>query len=56
MGTQLEWRARRWLVPDRLRIELGGANLAKDRFLETAPNAPHTGNTRFLYADLSASF
>lgn len=55
-GTQFEARARRWLVPERLRIEVGGAWLAKGRFLETAPNAPATGDTRYGYVDLAASF
>lgn len=55
-GTQVEARVRRWLVPDRLRIELGGAWLAKGRFLEVAPNAPATGDTRYGHLDLAASF
>lgn len=55
-GTQLEARARRWLVPDRLRVEVGGAYLAKGGFLQDAPNAPDTGDTRYAYLDLSASF
>jgi hypothetical protein len=55
-GTQIEARARRWLVPERLRLEVGGAWLAKGRFLEDAPNAPATGDTRYAYVDLAASF
>jgi hypothetical protein len=55
-GTQFELRARRWLVPNRLRLEVGGAYLAKGRFLTEAPNAPITGDTRYGYADLSVSF
>lgn len=55
-GTQFEARVRRWLVPERLRLEVGGAWLAKGRFLETAPNAPATGDTRYGYVDLAASF
>jgi hypothetical protein len=55
-GTQFEARARRWLVPDRLRLEVGGAYLAKGGFLHDAPNAPDTGDTRYVYVDLAASF
>ncbi len=55
-GTQFELRGRRWLVPQELRLELGAAWLAKGRFLHDAPNAPHTGDTRFGHADLTFSF
>lgn len=55
-GQQIEGRVRYWIVPKRLRIEGGGAYLAKGRFLRTAPNAPATGDTRYAYLDLSASF
>lgn len=55
-GTQFELRARRWLVPQKLKLELGAAYLAKGRFLQEAPNAPHTADTKFGHADLSFSF
>jgi hypothetical protein len=55
-GTQFELRARRWLVPQKLRLELGAAYLAKGRFLKDAPNAPHTADTKFGHADLSFAF
>lgn len=55
-GTQFEARARRWLIQDRLRLEAGAAYLAKGHFLKYAPNAPHTGDTRYGYMDLSVSF
>jgi hypothetical protein len=55
-GTQFEVRARRWLVPDRLRVEAGAAYLAKGKFLTVAPNAPKTGDTRYAYADVTFSF
>jgi hypothetical protein len=55
-GTQIEARVRRWLVPDRLRLEVGGAYLAKGRFLSAAPNAPRSGDTRYGFVDLSTSF
>jgi hypothetical protein len=55
-GVQVEARARRWLIPDRLRLEAGAAYLAKGRFLTDAPNAPKTGDTRYGYMDLAVSF
>lgn len=55
-GGQLELRARRWLLPQKLRLELGAAWLAKGPFLRHAPNAPRTGDTRFVHGDLSFTF
>lgn len=55
-GSQFELRARRWLAPQRTRLELGAAYLAKGRFLRVAPNAPPAGDTRYAYADLSFMF
>jgi hypothetical protein len=43
-------------MPDRLRLEGGGAYLAKGRFLREAPSAPASGDTRFVYLSLSANF
>lgn len=55
-GAQVEARLRTWLVPKRLRLELDGAYLAKGHFLKAAPNAPHTGDTRYALLGLTASF
>lgn len=55
-GTEVEVRVRRSLIPDRLRVEVGAAYLAKGRFLTQAPNAPHTGDARYGYADLVVKF
>lgn len=55
-GHQVETRARRQLVKDRLRLELGGIWFAKAHFLRAAPNAPATGDTLYGYAALYASF
>ena len=55
-GTQIEGRVRTWVVPRSVRLEAGGAYLAKGAFLETAPNAPDTGDTRYGYVDLSFFF
>lgn len=55
-GTQIEARARRWLMPEKLRLEAGAAYLAKGAFLNDAPNAPKTGDTKYGYVDLSVMF
>jgi hypothetical protein len=55
-GVQIEGRARRWLIRDRLRLTAAAAYLAKGDFLKDAPNAPSTGNTRYGYVELMASF
>ncbi|WP_158000037.1 alginate export family protein [Sphingomonas elodea] len=55
-GTEVEMRVRRSLIPDRLRVELGAAYLAKGRFLTSAPNAPHNGDARYGYADVVLKF
>jgi hypothetical protein len=55
-GHQLEGRVRYWLVPGFLRAEANALWLAKGRFLETAPNAPATGNTHYLATALTATF
>jgi hypothetical protein len=55
-GVQFEFRGRRWLVPQKLRFELGAAYFAKGDFLKYAPNAPHTADTKFVHGDLGFSF
>jgi hypothetical protein len=54
-GSQFDARVRYWVVPKRLRVEFDGVLLAKDTFLETAPNA-RPGDTRFYSLNLTASF
>ncbi len=55
-GHQVEARARYWLIPKTLRAEVNGLLLFKGRFLETAPNAPPNGTTRYLSLNLTSSF
>jgi len=55
-GHQLDLRLRHWLVPSFLRAEITGVWLAKGRFLETAPNAPATGDTHYLATAVTATF
>jgi hypothetical protein len=55
-GHQFDARIRYWLVPNLLRAEINAVWLAKGRFLETAPNAPTTGDSHYLATALSATF
>ncbi len=55
-GRQLDGRLRWWAVPKRLRAELNGIWLGKGRFLETAPNTPRTGDTRYVSVALTTVF
>jgi hypothetical protein len=55
-GHQVEARLRYWLIADLLRMEIDGLWLGKGRFLREAPNAPHTGNTKYLSTNLLVSF
>jgi hypothetical protein len=55
-GTQLEGRARYWLVKDRIRAEADAVWLDKGRFLQRAPNAPPTGDERYLSLNLTAQY
>lgn len=55
-GHQLDGRVRWWLVPQRLRGELNAVWLGKGRFLETAPNAPRSGNTRYVSVAVTTVF
>lgn len=55
-GHQIDSRVRYWLVPGVLRAEADATVLIKGRFLQTAPNAPRTGNTRYLSTAISAFF
>ena len=55
-GSQVHARVRWWIVPELLRLEVGGAWLGKGDFFDTAPNDPGHGNTRYAYSMLEASF
>lgn len=56
VGTQFEVRYRRWLIPDSLRLAIGGAAVTRGDFLKSAPNATGEGDTLFGYTDLTWSF
>jgi hypothetical protein len=55
-GNQVEGRIRWWIVRDRLRAEANGLWLDKGRFLRRAPNAPATGDGRYMSLNLTAQF
>ena len=56
VGTQFEVRYRRWLIPDSLRLAIGGAAVTRGGFLKSAPNATGEGDTLFGYTDLTWTF
>lgn len=56
VGTQFEVRYRRWLIPDSLRLAIGGAAVTRGDFLKSAPNATDEGDTLFGYTDLTWTF
>jgi hypothetical protein len=55
-GHQIEARARYWIVPRLLRLDMGGAVLFQGRFLEEAPNAAGNGDSVYGYADITLTF
>ncbi|MEO9130507.1 MAG: alginate export family protein [Sphingomonas sp.] len=55
-GTQLDTRIRYWIRPDRIRVSAGAATLFKGRFLQTAANAPATGDTHYGFLETTLSF
>ncbi len=55
-GHQIEARARYWIVPRALRLDVGAAALLQGDFLEQAPNATGEGDTLYGYADITWTF
>lgn len=55
-GHMIEVRLGHWLVENRLRLEAGTAVLTSGALLETAPNAPRFGDTRYAYGQMTVSF
>jgi hypothetical protein len=56
VGTQLELRWRHQLIPNSVRLSVGGAALFDGDFLKTAPNATREGDTYYGYTELQFSF
>ncbi len=55
-GQQIEGRVRYWVVPQNVRLDVGGAIFFNGDFIENAPNATGLGDTTFFYADLELTF
>ncbi len=56
VGTHIELRWRHQLVPDSVRLSIGGAALLRDDFLKSAPNATGLGDSYYGYTELQFSF
>jgi hypothetical protein len=55
-GRQIEARVRFWAVPQRLRLEAGGAYLDAGDFFARAPNATGEGDATYVHMDATVSF
>lgn len=55
-GQQIEGRVRYWVVPQNVRLDIGGAIFFNGEFVENAPNATGQGDTTYFYADLEFTF
>lgn len=54
-GEQIEWRVRRWLVEDAVRLAVGGALFLRGDFVDNAAGGP-TGDPVYTYADVTWTF
>jgi hypothetical protein len=56
IGHAFDARARYWLVPDSLRLEIGASILLPGAFAESAPGATGFDRTLFGFAQMTANF
>ena len=56
IGHALDARARYWVVPDSLRLELGASGLVYGEFPKNVPGGPEGDGTLFGYAQLTLKF
>ncbi|MEO1643486.1 MAG: alginate export family protein, partial [Pseudomonadota bacterium] len=56
IGHVLDGRARYWVVPDSVRLELGASALIYGEFAENVPDGPEGGGTLFGYAQVTVNF
>jgi hypothetical protein len=56
LGRQLEASFNWTMIPDRLSMETGFANLHSGRFVEQTAGAAHRGSARYFYTAVSTSF
>ena len=55
-GHQIEGRARYWLVPGNVRLEVGAATLIGAEYLKSVPGRTNEGDTLYGYTDLTFTF
>ncbi|MEK7343456.1 MAG: alginate export family protein [Pseudomonadota bacterium] len=55
-GHLLDGRLRWWALPQKLRAEVNASLILKGHFLHEAPNAPDTGDTRYISLAMTANF
>lgn len=56
IGHVLDARARYWVIPDSLRLEIGASALVYGEFAETVPDGPGGDGTLFGYTMLTLTF
>ena len=56
IGHTLDGRARYWVIPDSLRLDLGASIFLKGDFAKNAPNASDEDRTLFGYSALIFQF
>lgn len=56
IGHTLDARARYWVVPDSVRLELGASGLLYGEFAENVPSGPQGDGTLFGYGQLTFTF
>ncbi len=56
IGTTIDSRARYWLQPNKLRVEVGASALIPGRFARTAPNSSRQGTTHYGFVAFTRFF
>jgi hypothetical protein len=56
IGHTFDGRARYWIVPESIRLELGGSALIHGEFSKNLPDGPEDDLTLFGYAQVTLSF
>ena len=56
IGTTIDGRARYWLQPNKLRLEVGASALIPGRFARTAPNATRQGTIHYGFVAITRMF
>ena len=56
IGHALDARLGYWLVPQRVRLEVGASALLGDDFVEQAPDKPEAENSYFGYVQATVHF